>query len=133
MAQILRVANGQAPSCEKITASPWSVTVVSAAALIDDRLIDQRPQLLVVVQVPRGNDLREVDHHQRFAGIDPIGGVVRAAPSKLTRRSRYPCGAYVFSKVVTTVFAYFDPGPTRNPWQLEHTPGGSSHGVSRSS
>ena len=37
-------------------------------------------------------------------------------------------GAYVFSKVVTTVFAYFDPGPTTNPWNPEHTPGGSSMG-----
>ena len=37
-------------------------------------------------------------------------------------------GAYVLAKVVTTVFAYFDPGPTRNPWNLEHTPGGSSMG-----
>ena len=37
-------------------------------------------------------------------------------------------GAYVFAKTVTTVFAYFDPGPTRNPWNLEHTPGGSSMG-----
>ena len=37
-------------------------------------------------------------------------------------------GAYVFAKVVTTVFAYFDPGPTTNPWNPEHTPGGSSMG-----
>ena len=38
------------------------------------------------------------------------------------------CGAYVASKSVTTTFAYLDPGPTRNPWQLDHTPGGSSSG-----
>ena len=37
-------------------------------------------------------------------------------------------GAFVFSKTVTTAFAYFDPGPTRNPWNLDHTPGGSSSG-----
>ena len=37
-------------------------------------------------------------------------------------------GATVFSKTVTTTFAYFDPGPTRNPWNLNHTPGGSSSG-----
>ena len=37
-------------------------------------------------------------------------------------------GAFVMSKAVTTVFAFFDPGPTRNPWNLEHTPGGSSSG-----
>jgi aspartyl-tRNA(Asn)/glutamyl-tRNA(Gln) amidotransferase subunit A len=37
-------------------------------------------------------------------------------------------GAIVFGKTVTTVFANLDPGPTRNPWNLAHTPGGSSSG-----
>lgn len=37
-------------------------------------------------------------------------------------------GAFVATKSVTTTFAYLDPGPTRNPWQLDHTPGGSSSG-----
>ena len=37
-------------------------------------------------------------------------------------------GAFLLSKTVTTTFAYLDPGPTRNPWNLEHTPGGSSSG-----
>ncbi len=37
-------------------------------------------------------------------------------------------GALFFGKTVTTEFAYFFPGPTRNPRNLEHTPGGSSSG-----
>jgi Asp-tRNA(Asn)/Glu-tRNA(Gln) amidotransferase A subunit family amidase len=37
-------------------------------------------------------------------------------------------GAVVMGRTVTTEFAYFEPGPTRNPWHLEHTPGGSSSG-----
>jgi aspartyl-tRNA(Asn)/glutamyl-tRNA(Gln) amidotransferase subunit A len=37
-------------------------------------------------------------------------------------------GAIVFGKTVTTMFANLDPGPTRNPWNPEHTPGGSSSG-----
>jgi Asp-tRNA(Asn)/Glu-tRNA(Gln) amidotransferase A subunit family amidase len=37
-------------------------------------------------------------------------------------------GAYVFGKTVTAEFAYFHPGPTRNPWNPAHTPGGSSMG-----
>ncbi len=37
-------------------------------------------------------------------------------------------GAYVFGKTVTTEFAYMHPGKTRNPWDAEHTPGGSSSG-----
>ena len=31
-------------------------------------------------------------------------------------------------KVATTAFAYLDPSATRNPWNPEHTPGGSSSG-----
>jgi Asp-tRNA(Asn)/Glu-tRNA(Gln) amidotransferase A subunit family amidase len=31
-------------------------------------------------------------------------------------------------KTVTTEFAYFAPGPSRNPYNLDHTPGGSSSG-----
>lgn len=37
-------------------------------------------------------------------------------------------GALFFGKTATTEFAYFSPGPTRNPLNLEHTPGGSSSG-----
>jgi Asp-tRNA(Asn)/Glu-tRNA(Gln) amidotransferase A subunit family amidase len=31
-------------------------------------------------------------------------------------------------KTETTEFAAYDPAPTRNPWNIEHTPGGSSSG-----
>ncbi|MEZ4864129.1 MAG: amidase [Caldilineaceae bacterium] len=37
-------------------------------------------------------------------------------------------GALIAGKTVTTEFAYFEPGPTRNPHNLNHTPGGSSSG-----
>ncbi len=37
-------------------------------------------------------------------------------------------GAIILGKTVTTEFAAFHPGPTRNPWKLNHTPGGSSSG-----
>lgn len=37
-------------------------------------------------------------------------------------------GALVFGKTVSTEFAFFQPGATCNPNQLEHTPGGSSSG-----
>jgi aspartyl-tRNA(Asn)/glutamyl-tRNA(Gln) amidotransferase subunit A len=37
-------------------------------------------------------------------------------------------GAIVVGKTHTTQFAFRDPAPTRNPWNLEHTPGGSSSG-----
>jgi len=37
-------------------------------------------------------------------------------------------GAIILGKTETTEFAAYDPAPTRNPWNLEHTPGGSSSG-----
>jgi len=37
-------------------------------------------------------------------------------------------GAILLGKTVTTAFAYRSPGPTRNPRNLDHTPGGSSSG-----
>jgi len=37
-------------------------------------------------------------------------------------------GAVIIGKTVTTEFAFFNPGPTRNPHDLERTPGGSSSG-----
>jgi Asp-tRNA(Asn)/Glu-tRNA(Gln) amidotransferase A subunit family amidase len=37
-------------------------------------------------------------------------------------------GAIILGKCATAEFALFDPPETRNPWNLEHTPGGSSSG-----
>jgi amidase len=37
-------------------------------------------------------------------------------------------GGYVLGKTVSAELANFTPGPTRNPHDLEHTPGGSSSG-----
>jgi Asp-tRNA(Asn)/Glu-tRNA(Gln) amidotransferase A subunit family amidase len=37
-------------------------------------------------------------------------------------------GAIILGKTVTTPYAYTDPPVTRNPWNLERTPGGSSSG-----
>ena len=38
-------------------------------------------------------------------------------------------GAAILGKTVTTEFAFGAPGPTRNPWDTERTPGGSSSGT----
>lgn len=37
-------------------------------------------------------------------------------------------GAIILGKTVTTAYAWIDPPVTRNPWNLERTPGGSSSG-----
>jgi Asp-tRNA(Asn)/Glu-tRNA(Gln) amidotransferase A subunit family amidase len=50
-------------------------------------------------------------------------GQEAAAVSRLRR-----AGALIVGKTVTTEFAHSAPGPTRNPRNTEHTPGGSSSG-----
>jgi Asp-tRNA(Asn)/Glu-tRNA(Gln) amidotransferase A subunit family amidase len=47
-----------------------------------------------------------------------------AAATSMVRRA----GGIVLGKTVTTEFAHLDPGKTRNPHNLAHTPGGSSSG-----
>ncbi|MCX4902841.1 amidase [Streptomyces sp. NBC_00878] len=54
-------------------------------------------------------------------------GRVAAADAWLVDRLRR-AGAVPLGKTVTTEFAYFQPGPTRNPHDPAHTPGGSSSG-----
>ncbi|HKK49103.1 MAG TPA: amidase [Alkalispirochaeta sp.] len=54
----------------------------------------------------------------------PAQGAHEAATVSALREA----GAIVLGKTVSTEFAYFAPGPTRNPWNPEHTPGGSSSG-----
>ncbi|MEX2030075.1 MAG: amidase [Anaerolineales bacterium] len=55
--------------------------------------------------------------------LEEISGEQGDAVSRLTA-----AGALILGKTVTTEFAYFAPGPTRNPRNLNHTPGGSSSG-----
>ena len=56
-------------------------------------------------------------------------------PGKLFLKKQASCvtrlldaGAIVAGKTVTSEFAISDPGPTRNPRNLSHSPGGSSSG-----
>lgn len=54
---------------------------------------------------------------------EELAGPEAEAVSRLRRR-----GALILGKTVSTEFAYYAPGPTRNPHHPEHTPGGSSSG-----
>lgn len=56
-----------------------------------------------------------------YAGHQPRADAALVA---MLRRA----GAAIVGKTVTTEFAHFTPGPTRNPHDPDHTPGGSSSG-----
>ncbi len=56
-----------------------------------------------------------------YAGHQPVADAAVVSMA----RSR---GALIFGKTVTTEFACFPPGPTANPRNPAHTPGGSSSG-----
>jgi Asp-tRNA(Asn)/Glu-tRNA(Gln) amidotransferase A subunit family amidase len=51
-----------------------------------------------------------------------------AGPEAASVTALRNAGALLMGKTVTTEFAFFAPGPTRNPADLERTPGGSSSG-----
>jgi len=67
------------------------------------------------------------------AGMPTTGGAKAFAHTRPTADATAvarlrAAGAIVLGKTVTTEFAYRDPAPTRNPWNHDHTPGGSSAG-----
>ena len=60
-------------------------------------------------------------------GLEAVGEQHRPAGCDVVRQLR-EAGAVFLGKTVTTQYASFDPPVTRNPWNLERTPGGSSSG-----
>jgi aspartyl-tRNA(Asn)/glutamyl-tRNA(Gln) amidotransferase subunit A len=61
------------------------------------------------------------------AGSAMLAGNVPSEDADAVRQVRR-AGALVLGKTAMTVFAAMDPAPTRNPWNGQHTPGGSSSG-----
>src|SRR5918994_5306480 len=116
---------------------------------LDDKLrawatVDRRAALDTARGLER--ELEEGGLRSPLHGI-PVGvkdvyytaGVKTSAGSKLCEdfvpgysatavRRLEDAGAIVLGKTECTEFAANDPAPTRNPWNLDHTPGGSSSG-----
>lgn len=72
-------------------------------------------------------DLFAADGFQTRAG-SRLPPELFAMAEGLVVSSLRKAGALVLGKTVSTEFAYFAPGPTRNPWDPSRTPGGSSSG-----
>jgi len=87
--------------------------------------VEARPPLF---GIPIGvKDIFRVEGFDTHAGsrlpADELSGSQSAAVTTLEA-----AGALVLGKTVTTEFAYFSPGATRNPHDPARTPGGSSSG-----
>jgi Asp-tRNA(Asn)/Glu-tRNA(Gln) amidotransferase A subunit family amidase len=72
-------------------------------------------------------DIFHVDKFPTRAGSALPPELFAGAEAAVVRSLRQ-AGAIVLGKTVTTEFAFFAPGPTRNPHDLTRTPGGSSSG-----
>jgi Asp-tRNA(Asn)/Glu-tRNA(Gln) amidotransferase A subunit family amidase len=60
-------------------------------------------------------------------GSAVYAGVIPEADAEIVTQIK-AYGGTVFGKTVSTEFAWREPGPTVNPWNRAHTPGGSSSG-----
>lgn len=78
--------------------------------------------------VPVGiKDIFDTADYPTECGSPTLSGRRPQADAAAVRKLR-EAGAVILGKTVTTEFAYFSPGKTRNPRDLKRTPGGSSSG-----
>jgi Asp-tRNA(Asn)/Glu-tRNA(Gln) amidotransferase A subunit family amidase len=78
--------------------------------------------------VPVGiKDIFDTTDYPTECGSPILAGRRPEADAAAVRRLR-EAGAVIIGKTVTTEFAYFHPGKTRNPRDVKRTPGGSSSG-----
>jgi aspartyl-tRNA(Asn)/glutamyl-tRNA(Gln) amidotransferase subunit A len=93
-----------------------------------DRRLARGESLGPLHGVPVGvKDIYYTAGWETSAGSRILAGFLPAFDATVVSRLKAK-GAIILGKTVTTEFATFDPGPTRNPWNLDHTPGGSSSG-----
>ena len=108
-------------------------TLGAAQALAQARAIDAglaaggAPGLLAGVPLGVKDILDAAGLPTRFGSPLHANARPAAADAQAVARVRAE-HAVVMGKTATTELAYFTPGPTTNPWNAAHTPGGSSSG-----
>src|SRR5919199_6506997 len=117
---------------ERITAREESVRawehLAPEAALAQARARDRSPARGPLHGVPVGiKDLIDTADMPTGYG-SPIYAGHRPAWDAASVALLRAAGAVILGKTVTTEFAWMTPGPTANPHNLAHTPGGSSSG-----
>ena len=106
--------------------------VDKAGALARAKAIDERNAGGACVEPLAGapvgfKDIADVAGMPREAGSPLLKGHLPDEDAPLAARLRR-AGAVFLGKTITTQFATSDPSITRNPWNLERSPGGSSSG-----
>ncbi len=98
------------------------------AALAQARALDAAPVRGLLHGLPLGvKDLLDTADMPTGYGSPIYAGHRPGADAAAVALCR-EAGALVLGKTVSTEFAYFHPGPTANPHNPAHTPGGSSSG-----
>ncbi|HZZ71006.1 MAG TPA: amidase [Pirellulales bacterium] len=109
----------------------WVVVDEAAARRRAEELAALRPEqraALPLFGIPLGvKDIIDVAGLPTRSGSAYSSAAPALRDAPLVGRLR-AAGAIVLGKTVTTEYAYLDPPVTRNPWNLERTPGGSSSG-----
>src|SRR5260370_16575579 len=99
--------------------------LIGEAKALQERFPDPstRPALY---GIPFGvKDLFNVDGFSTHAGSQ-LPAHLFAGPEAASVSALLTAGAIILGKTVSTEFAWFEPGPTRNPCNLPHTPGAST-------
>src|SRR5947209_3973031 len=101
--------------------------LLSEATALQKRFPDpqSRPPLYGILLGVK--DIFSVDGFPTHAGSQLPPELFEGREASCVTRLR-EAGVLLLGKTISTEFAYFEPGPTRNPHNLKHTPGGSSSG-----
>ena len=106
------------------------VTIDREAVISDARKREQEPSQGLMAGVPVGlKDIFYTAGMKTTACSRIYADFVPEYDATCVARLK-EAGAIILGKAVTTEFATSDPSPSRNPWNREHTPGGSSSGSS---
>ncbi len=101
---------------------------IAAWAHVDQDAALQVPTSGPLAGVPIGiKDIIDVADMPTCAGAAAFAHEMADDDAEVVRRLK-AAGAVILGKTATTEFAYLAPAATRNPWNLDHTPGGSSSG-----
>ena len=106
------------------------VTIDREAVITDARQREQEPSHGIMAGVPVGlKDIFYTAGMKTTACSRIYADFIPEYDATCVTRLK-EAGAIILGKAVTTEFATSDPSPSRNPWNREHTPGGSSSGSS---